>query len=167
MSESPERATNTRLGLNVDRTRKLQPVDIERTLACLRTYTTLVHEYQVDKLAVVATSASRDADGASLFLDAAEQVLGVRPRVVSGETEAYLTFLGSLSGLPAHGTVFVQDVGGGSTEIVEGAWVEGTVHIHRSTSLQVGSVRLTERCVRHDPQTSEELESIRRELGGD
>lgn len=162
-----ERATITRLGEGVDRTRKLDPKAVERTLACLAEYARELSARDVDALEVVGTSAMRDAAGGSEFTEAAAALLGVRPRTIDGLEEAALTFAGSLSGLALRGAVSVFDVGGGSTEIIEGD-VESRDAPQNAVSLDVGSVRLFERHVRHDPASTAEralvVEDIRRAL---
>lgn len=151
-----ERATITRLGQNVDASRRLLPEAMERTLACLASYADDLRTARVDRLAIVGTSAMRDAAGGSDFVERAERLLGERPRVISGDEEAELTFHGALSGLDAKGPVSVFDVGGGSTEIITGHVGERAGY-SRAKSLDVGSVRLFERHVRHDPPLPEEL----------
>jgi len=152
-----ERATITRLGQNVDATRRLLPEAIERTLACLASYAGDLRAARVDRLAIVGTSAMRDAAGGADFVEAAARLLGERPRVISGDEEAELTFHGALSGLGVVGPVSVFDVGGGSTEIIAGH-AGGQPSFTRAKSLDVGSVRLFERHVRNDPPLPEELE---------
>lgn len=153
-----ERARVTRLGAGVDRTRRIAPDARARTLACLDEYGALIARHDVTEVDAVGTSALRDASADPSFLDQAERALGVRPRVVSGEEEATLTFHGSLSGLGASGPVLVFDVGGGSTEVVSGT-AEGAIeHAH---SLDIGSVRLFERHVRSDPLAPGELSAVR------
>lgn len=156
-----ERATITRLGQGVDETRTLAPEAVERTLACLSTYAEDVRAHAPDALLVVGTSAMRDAQGGASFRQRAGQILGVEPRVASGDEEAELTFLGALAGLPARGDVLVFDVGGGSTEIIAGDAARGP---RDKISLDIGSVRLTERHVRSDPPTSGELERVREDV---
>ena len=80
-----DRAEITRLGQGVDRTRALAPEAIERTLACLSDYAADIARRKVDRVAVVGTSAMRDAGGTggSSFVDRARAVLGVAPKVVS------------------------------------------------------------------------------------
>lgn len=156
-----ELATITRLGEGVDRTRRLAEVAVERTLACLGAYAEEIARHGVAATDVVGTSAMRDAEGGEAFRDRAEALLGVRPRVVSGDDEARLTFEGALVGVePPPGDVVVFDVGGGSTEIVHGR--DGQVLAARS--LDVGSVRLTERHVASDPPTPGELDAVRRDV---
>jgi exopolyphosphatase/guanosine-5'-triphosphate,3'-diphosphate pyrophosphatase len=151
-----ERATITRLGEGVDQSRRLDAAACERTLACLASYADDLRAHAVTELDVVGTSAMRDAQGGSEFVDAAERLLGVRPRTIDGLEEAALTFEGSLSGLSLQGKVSVFDVGGGSTEIIHGD--AGTPALPEArVSLDVGSVRLFERHVQSDPVVASEL----------
>lgn len=160
-----EYATITRLGEGVDATGELSDAARARTLACLEHYAAELGKFDVDAVAAVGTSAMRDAKGGEAFCDRAEQILGVRPTVISGEREAQLTFDGALIGLEPEGILAVFDIGGGSTEIIVGARVgRGRGTLTRAVSLDIGAVRLTERHVRHDPPTAAELEAIRRDV---
>lgn len=156
-----ERATITRLGEGVDRTRRLASEAVERTLACLKDYAELLHEMKVERLDVVGTSAMRDATAGDEFVRRAEAILGTAPRVISGDEEARLTFQGALGSLGLEGKVTVFDVGGGSTELVRGHASRGGSEIARPQSFQIGSVRLLERLVHHDPPLQEELAAAR------
>jgi exopolyphosphatase/guanosine-5'-triphosphate,3'-diphosphate pyrophosphatase len=162
-----ERATITRLGEDVDRTRELADAARARTLACLGAYAKDLELHAPDRIAVVGTSALRDARGGPEFTKDAEGVLGVRPLVISGRREAELTFRGTLSGLGLEGRVAVFDVGGGSTEIVVGNTTNAASSsrtppsIESATSLNIGSVRLFERHVRTDPPAPHEIDDVR------
>ncbi|WP_437959029.1 Ppx/GppA phosphatase family protein [Sorangium sp. So ce119] len=155
-----ERATITRLGQGVDAARALAPEAVERTLACLARYGEELRSLGVERVDAVGTSAMRDAAGGEAFIARARDLIGVAPRVISGPEEAELTYAGALTGLdlPARGPRIVFDLGGGSTEIIVGD-AGGTVE--RAVSLDVGSVRLTERHIRADPPTEPELEAVR------
>jgi exopolyphosphatase/guanosine-5'-triphosphate,3'-diphosphate pyrophosphatase len=164
-----ERATITRLGENVDRARRLLPAAAERTLDCLRAYARDLRDHGLPPLDVVGTSALRDARGASEFLDEAQRILGVRPRVIAGEEEAALTFAGALSGLELQGKLLVFDVGGGSTELILGsvspdAPPRRILATESRTSLDIGSVRLFERHIRSDPPTRAELSAVEADI---
>lgn len=154
-----ERATITRMGEGVDRTRRLAPAAVERNLACLRAYAEDLRAHGSPALDVVGTSALRDAAGAAEFLDEAERILGVRPRVIAGDEEARLTFRGALSGLSLHGKLLVFDIGGGSTELIVGD-AGGAAPPESRVSLDIGSVRLFERHVTNDPPSALELSRI-------
>jgi exopolyphosphatase/guanosine-5'-triphosphate,3'-diphosphate pyrophosphatase len=168
-----ERATITRMGEGVDKTRRLAPAAIERNLACLRAYAEDLRAHGSPRLDVVGTSALRDAEGADAFLDEAERILGVRPRVIAGEEEARLTFRGALSGLDLSGKLLVFDVGGGSTELILGH--APTAHTRTPAvatpesrvSLNIGSVRLFERHVYTDPPAPSELASIEAQIAAE
>ena len=161
-----ERARVTRLGAGVDRTRQLAPEAVERTLACLGDYAADLRRLGVTRLDVVGTSAMRDASAGELFVARAGELLGVAPRVVSGDEEARLTFEGALVGLDLAGALSVFDVGGGSTEIVRGTRDGASATVLEAVSLDVGSVRLTERHVRSDPPTRAELDAVRADVAG-
>lgn len=153
-----ERAEITRLGEGVDRSRRLLPAAIGRTKACLGEYARVIQGFDVDRIGVVGTSAMRDASGGEEIRAHVRAMLGVDSRVVSGAEEARLTFRGARSGLSVsdHEPSAVFDLGGGSTEVVMGKVVAGQPNISFTASYDVGSVRLTERCIRHDPPTGEE-----------
>lgn len=160
LSAVEEHARITRLGLGVDRTRRLDQAAIDRTFGVLEDYASRAKALGASAIAAVATSAVRDAENGPGFRARAEEILGGEVAVASGDREAILTFRGALGGLPIAGdrdSVAVIDVGGGSTEIVIGA---GDT-IAWAHSYDVGSVRLTERHVPSDPPTTEALAAIR------
>jgi exopolyphosphatase/guanosine-5'-triphosphate,3'-diphosphate pyrophosphatase len=155
-----ERATITRLGEGVDRTRELAPQACERTMRCLAAYAEDIGRLGVTRAAAVGTSALRDARGGQDFVRDAERTLGIAPRVIDGRREAELTFRGALSGLDVQGDVTVFDVGGGSTEFVRGHRSGLLSRIESSVSFDIGSVRLFERHAPSDPPAVEELSRI-------
>ena len=159
-----ERATITRLGEGVDRTRQLAPAARERTLRCLAAYAEDMRRFDVAERVAVGTSALRDAAGGIDFTREAAALLGVAPLVIDGAREAALTFRGALSGLPQSGPVTVFDVGGGSTEIVQGVRDAGAASVESAVSLDIGSVRLFERHVQSDPPSPLELERVRDDI---
>lgn len=154
-----ERATITRLGRGVDKTRTLDPEAIRDTLVCLENYAGEIDRASVSRVDAVGTSAMRDAQGGEDFRSSAAKILGTEPRVISGDEEAALTFGGALAGLESDGDVLVFDLGGGSTELIRGR-ARGDV-ITRARSLDIGSVRLTERHLASDPPRADELEAAR------
>ena len=149
----------TRLGQGVDRSRGLAPEAVERTLAVLGDYRQVIDNHGVDpaRIRMAATSACRDASNRDEFFDAAEQVIGVRPELLSGEEEARLSFLGATADLdPALGPFLVFDLGGGSTEFVLGTSGPGG-EILGARSTDFGCVRLTERYITTDPPAAADL----------
>lgn len=152
-----------RLGLGVDRTGRFDPVAVERTLEAARRYRELIVHHGVDTqdIRFVATSATRDAVNRAVFIEGIHEILGIVPEVISGAEEAALSFRGAVStvaDLPT-GPRLVVDIGGGSTELVLG---EATPS-HR-ISLDMGSVRLTERHLVTDPPTAAEIDAATAEI---
>ena len=141
-----------RLGQGVDRTGRLADDAIGRTLSATRDYAELIPLLGVETIVFCATSAVRDADNGEAFCDAIEGILGVRPIVLDGPSEARATFLGATRELSPERSLVV-DIGGGSTEVVVGLGEE----LESAVSLDVGSVRLTERFLHSDPPTSAEI----------
>jgi exopolyphosphatase/guanosine-5'-triphosphate,3'-diphosphate pyrophosphatase len=153
----------TRLGEGVDATGALAPAAIGRTIAVLEDYRRRMEELGVARGRLVATSAARDASNAEEFLVAAEKVSGLVPELLSGEEEGRLSFAGATAHLPTDAprrqAVLVVDVGGGSTELVVGVPAEpGDA---QAISVDVGCVRVTERYLRHDPPTGQDLAGAR------
>ncbi|HEX2272284.1 MAG TPA: Ppx/GppA phosphatase family protein [Acidimicrobiales bacterium] len=143
----------TRLGQGVDATGALVDEAVERTLSVLREYREVMDRHGVERVRVTATSAARDADNREAFMTAAEELVGARPELLSGEDEARLSFLGATAELdPAEGPFLVVDIGGGSTE-----FAVGTTEPEGVISVDMGCVRLTEKYLHHDPPAPEEL----------
>jgi exopolyphosphatase/guanosine-5'-triphosphate,3'-diphosphate pyrophosphatase len=111
-------------------------------------------------MAAVATSATRDAANASELLDGVEARIGVRPDVISGDEEAALSFAGATATIDDPGPYLVIDVGGGSTEFVYGARAP-----EYSVSIDIGSVRITERAVPSRPAPPHEVVAAREQTG--
>jgi exopolyphosphatase/guanosine-5'-triphosphate,3'-diphosphate pyrophosphatase len=146
----------TRLGRDVDRTRRLAPDAVQRTLAVLAEYRSAMDQCEVGRVRMTATSAARDAANRDDFFRAAADIVGVRPELLAGEEEGRLSFLGATAGLaPDSGPWLVADIGGGSTELITGAEAGGLPEAVRS--LDVGCVRLTERFFTSDPPAPEQI----------
>lgn len=150
-----------RLGAQVDESGHLSQAAIDRTLGATREYAELIAMFGADQVRFCATSAVRDADNAAEFEDAIEGILGVRPVVLAGLDEARASFLGATRDLEQARTLVV-DIGGGSTELVVGTGED----IEWSVSLDVGSVRLTERFLSSDPASVAEVTACMNHLDG-
>ncbi len=153
-----------RLGQDVDRTGRLADEALERTFAAVDEYAAIVATHDVDAIRFCATSAARDAGNGAEFAAGVEARLGVKPEVVTGAEEAQLSYDGATRGL-AGGDLpapfLVVDIGGGSTELILGdpSTGSGTTagHVRAARSLDIGSVRMTERYLRSDPPTHDEV----------
>jgi exopolyphosphatase/guanosine-5'-triphosphate,3'-diphosphate pyrophosphatase len=152
-----------RLGQDVDRTGRLADEALARTFAAVEEYAGIIASHRVDRVRFCATSASRDAANSADFLAGVRRRLGVEPEVVSGDVEAQLTYDGATRSLPdVPAPILVVDIGGGSTELIVGGPSTGSGHrgygdVLAARSLDIGSVRITERLMPSDPPTAAEL----------
>jgi exopolyphosphatase/guanosine-5'-triphosphate,3'-diphosphate pyrophosphatase len=138
----------------------IAPDALERTEACLAEYAERVNEFAPRLVLALGTSAVRDAPNGEAVAVMVGRHLGARLRILSGEEEAALAFRGARLALPGlERPVVVLDIGGGSTEIVEG----GPEGPERAVSLQLGSVRTTDRHLHRDPPRPSELRAFRAE----
>ena len=153
-----------RLGQDVDKTHRFADEALERAYDAAREFAAILDGYQVDGLRFVATSATRDAANRDDFEDGIERILGVRPEVIPGTEEADLSFLGATSVVPRDDLAapfLVVDLGGGSTELVMGG--DGVnspdTQVQAAFSMNIGSVRMTERHLHTDPPTQDEIDA--------
>ena len=153
-----------RLGEGVDASGRFDPKAIERTRAALERYVEIMRIERVEKVRMVATSATRDAQNREESFAMTADLLGrIQPgavaEVITGEEEAALSFAGAVADLPADkGPFCVIDLGGGSTEFVVG---DADGSIRGSYSANMGCVRITERIMRDDPATDTEVDIAR------
>ncbi len=142
------------LGEKVDRNRKLKPEAIERAVQALTEYRRIAAAHKATEFFVTGTSAVRDAENRDVLVAHLSAALGVKLELLSGLQEAHRTYFGALSNKTAHdGSLLVWDIGGGSTEFLVG----NNAKIVAAKSLNIGSVRLTERYIANDPVTADEL----------
>ncbi|GAA4543499.1 Ppx/GppA phosphatase family protein [Amycolatopsis samaneae] len=151
-----------RLGQGVDATGRLAPEALERTRAALADYTVAARRKGVEKVRMVATSATRDASNRDEFFAMTREVLGTEAEVISGDEEARLSFTGAVGEQdPDDGPFVVVDVGGGSTELVLGTWNGREAEVLAAKSVDIGCVRITERALKGDPPTDAEIAEAR------
>lgn len=142
-----------RLGEGIDVTGRISQAALDRTGTALEIYSRIIDEHRPSAVRMVATSATRDAVNAESFSDLVMARLGIRPEVVTGDTEAHLSFTGAVADLPDTGRPrLVVDIGGGSTEFVRGVRSADAAH-----SVNIGCVRMTERHLLDDPPTPEQI----------
>ncbi|HMI81777.1 MAG TPA: Ppx/GppA phosphatase family protein [Solirubrobacterales bacterium] len=150
------RSTVTRLGRGVDLSGHLSSEAIEDVCTAIGGYVGILQELGAETVDAIATSAVRDADNGSAFIAELRERFALSARVLDGEEEARLTYLGATSEAPPAEPTLVIDIGGGSTELIVGSGEEIAFH----DSLQIGVVRHSERHVASDPPTASELEAL-------
>lgn len=153
-----------RLGQGIDETHRFADDALERVRDAAHEFAQVLKEHPVDAIRFVATSATRDAENREIFEQMMIDELGVRPEVISGTEEAALSFLGATSVVSRdelQPPYLVVDLGGGSTELVLGG--DGDClpahKVSAAYSMNVGSVRMTERHLHTDPPTEEEIQA--------
>jgi exopolyphosphatase/guanosine-5'-triphosphate,3'-diphosphate pyrophosphatase len=171
LRELARRSEVTRLGEGVDASGSLSDTAIDRVLKVLAEYHDEIDEHDCEANLAVLTSAVRDADNGEQFAERLRNDYGLDARVLKGEEEAQLTFLGAMSGQAgpdqansndaetgpkASEPTVVIDVGGGSTEFVVGRGHTAGFHV----SLQAGVVRMSERHIHSDPPEPEQLQAL-------
>lgn len=146
------RSATARLGAGAAPDGTLAPESVTRAVNAATQFVTEARAVGASTIFMIGTAAVRDAPNRDEMLRRIERESGVTCRVVSGDEEAELTFLGATAGESLGGTLAVGDIGGGSTERIVAT--NGT--IDERLSLPLGSGRLTERAVSHDPPTRAE-----------
>ena len=152
----------TRLGEDVDATGRLGDAPQARVFEVLEQYARAIAERGAQRSVAVLTSAVRDAANGAEFAAAVRDRFGLDARTLTGDEEARLTYLGATAARDAAPgeRLLVIDIGGGSTELVIGE--AGEVRYHVST--QIGVVRHSERHLRSDPPTADELAALEAEV---
>jgi exopolyphosphatase/guanosine-5'-triphosphate,3'-diphosphate pyrophosphatase len=145
----------TRLGQGVDRTKRLDPEALQRTLDVLQRFVRRASALGAVRIRVAATSAVRDASNREELFEVVTTLAGAPPEVLTGEHEASLSFLGATRGLDRPPPFLVFDIGGGSTELVL-----GTDQPEAAVSVDTGSVRITERVGPADPPSAEDMRAM-------
>lgn len=145
----------TGLGRGVDATGRLSDEAMTRTVTALAKFGEIMDAREVVNRAAMATSASRDAANREDFFDRAEQALGARPRLIDGALEARYAYAGATARWDGPRPWLVSDIGGGSTEFVTEDF---------ETSIDIGSVRLTERWFGERPVSGPRVNQARAEV---
>jgi len=162
VSPVERRSTVTRLGRGVDLSGRLSTEAVEDACEAIGEYVVAYRELGAEIVEVIATSAVRDAENGSAFVAELRERFALSARVLDGEEEARLTYLGATSERAPSEPTLVVDIGGGSTELIVGTGSEISFH----ASLQAGVVRHSERHVSSDPPTAVELESLAADVRG-
>ncbi|WP_293444252.1 Ppx/GppA phosphatase family protein [Persephonella sp.] len=149
----------TALGRRLKETGYLQEEAINEVLSTLKEYVLISKEYKVQEIIGYATQACREAKNGQELLEKIKQ-LGIDIKLITGEEEAYLSFLATAYGIKPEDDFVVIDQGGGSTEFVYGEKNSG-YRMEKSVSFPFGIVTLTERFIKSDPPKKEQLEDMR------
>jgi exopolyphosphatase / guanosine-5'-triphosphate,3'-diphosphate pyrophosphatase len=149
----------TRLGRGVDAGGRLDPEAAEATLDAIVEFSARARALGAERIVGAATAALRDASDREDFTTRVKQRTGVTLEIIGGNTEAELSYLSTQKGLALDtgSKLLIVDIGGGSTELIQAQPGQALAVV----SLQIGSVRLTERTVHHDPPQAREITGLR------
>jgi exopolyphosphatase / guanosine-5'-triphosphate,3'-diphosphate pyrophosphatase len=154
--EVERRTTVTNMGRGVDHTGLLCSDAIEDACSVIADYKARYEEMGAERVMAIATSAVRDAANGEAFIAELRERFSLHARLLTGEEEAHLTYLGATGHRPGEEPTLVFDIGGGSTELIVGFGYEVGFH----TSLQAGTIRQSERHLTSDPPDPHELEDL-------
>lgn len=157
----------THLGEDLARDGRLSDAAMARVEAVVSRYEERIGELGVQAYRAVATSASRDASNGEAFAEMLARH-GITPEVITGDAEARLAFCGATHDLSGEG-LLVNDIGGGSTELVLGRRADGGAvsEVIAARSVDVGSRRATDLHLTSDPPTPAELRAARAWIEGE
>jgi exopolyphosphatase/guanosine-5'-triphosphate,3'-diphosphate pyrophosphatase len=160
VTEVERRTTVTNMGRGVDHSGLICSDAIDDVCSVVADYKSRYEEMGAERIMVIATSAVRDAVNGEAFVAELRERFGLDARLLTGEEEANLTYLGATAHRPARGSTLVFDIGGGSTELIVGSGTRVGSH----TSLQAGTIRQSERHLSSDPPDPHELEDLADEI---
>ncbi|HEX6586970.1 MAG TPA: Ppx/GppA phosphatase family protein [Solirubrobacterales bacterium] len=156
-AEQVQRVTTvTNMGRGVDHTNMICTDAIEDVCRVISGYKGRYEEMGAERVLSIATSAVRDATNGDAFIAELRERFGLDARLLTGEEEAHLTYLGATANRSGDEPTLVFDIGGGSTELIVGSGMEVRFH----TSLQAGTIRQSERHLTSDPPDPCELEDL-------
>jgi exopolyphosphatase/guanosine-5'-triphosphate,3'-diphosphate pyrophosphatase len=154
--EVERRTTVTNMGRGVDHSGLICSDAVDDVCTVVGDYKARYEEMGAERVSAIATSAVRDAVNGDAFIAELRERFGLDARLLTGDEEANLTYLGATSHRPAGDSTLVFDIGGGSTELIVGSGKKVGFH----TSLQAGTIRQSERHLTRDPPDPHELEDL-------
>lgn len=158
--EVERRTTVTNMGRGVDHSGLICTDAVDDVCTVIADYKSRYEEMGAERVMAIATSAVRDAVNGDAFIAELRERFNLDARLLTGEEEANLTYLGATAQRPAGESTLVFDIGGGSTELIVGSGKRVGFH----TSLQAGTIRQSERHLTTDPPDPHELEDLADEI---
>lgn len=155
-----DEASITRLGEGIHQSPVFLNSGMDRTLAALTNFKTIIDRHGCDSVLAVGTAAFRNAKNAGDFINRIQNECKIPVQIISGEKEANLIFQATTVDFQKlEKPILVVDIGGGSTELILDDSQKVT-----AISLPFGSVKLTERFIQSDPPALEEIRALQKFL---
>jgi exopolyphosphatase/guanosine-5'-triphosphate,3'-diphosphate pyrophosphatase len=147
----------TRLGDGTFQQKRLSEAAMTRGIEVLRNFTTLARNKGFSKIVMAATSAVREAKNGGQFIEAVAEQTQVRVRVITGQEEARLIYLGIRQSMELTDTPsLMMDIGGGSVEIIVGT----RDRLVGTQSLKLGAIRLKDQFLTKVPPSNNQLREL-------
>lgn len=131
------RTVITRLGAGVKQTGRLSAESMQESMRVFEEYQKRIQQAGVKQVEAYATEAVRVAENGQAFVQDIIRRFGWKVRIISGEEEAEIGFLGVKSTMAQ--AITLLDIGGASTEIIQG---DQKLDFRRS--YPVGALKYTE-----------------------
>ncbi len=151
---------NTRIGKGIGSSSLMSDEAMDKNIKALMYFKERAENYGAKEIITIATSAVRDAANKSLFINKVLKETGLQLKVLDGDEEAYAGMLGVAYGLSDKEDILILDIGGGSTEIV----LCKNKIIKYATSINAGAVRMTEKFIKENPISDEDINDLKNEL---
>jgi exopolyphosphatase/guanosine-5'-triphosphate,3'-diphosphate pyrophosphatase len=151
----------TRLGEGLQHTGSISPAAMQRTVSAIEHFRQQAIALDACSITLTGTMALRSAHNAAAVIREIIATTGLVPQILTGETEARLSYLAAAQLLPSNTeTGLIFDTGGGSTECIVGTRQE----MQQRVSINLGAVQPTERYLKHDPPTDAEYSQMQRSI---
>jgi exopolyphosphatase/guanosine-5'-triphosphate,3'-diphosphate pyrophosphatase len=133
------------------------PDAIDRGLTALNAHNQVIHNFNVEKIVALGTSALRTAENAGDFVRTVKEKLNIDVEIISGIREASLIYHGVLQTLEnQQGNFLILDIGGGSNEFI----IANSQDVLWKESFKIGMARLIDKFKPSDPITLKEISEM-------
>lgn len=146
-----------RIAKGIKKGENISEEKISEFIKVMDEYVEIIKKFNCEKVLTTATASLRLAANSNTIINLVEKKYGFKIKVISGEEEAKYSYLGAKTSFQKDkNETVVIDIGGASTEIIYG----NDTKIKYSNSFNIGSVKLTERCIKSDPPNEEEIKKM-------
>ena len=158
-----QRFNVTRLGENTQSSGVISEQAMERSISVLQNYFSEIDDKAADEVYVLGTESLRKASNSNDFIERIREKFDWNLQIISGEQEAYYSFIGASNTAPEiDNDRLVVDVGGGSTEIILGSENK----IQYAKSIATGVVKIAEQFTMQSRLSISEINSLTSFLKG-
>ncbi|GAB5046323.1 Ppx/GppA phosphatase family protein [Thermodesulfovibrio sp. TK110] len=148
----------TQLGKNLIKKGVITEKAINSSIITLKNFKKISEKFNVSCIIAVGTSALREAKNSLYFCKTVKQSTGIYIHIISGKEEAYYTLHGVMDEeLKEENSVFIIDIGGGSTE-----WIHSSRNNFKIGSMPIGALKIKERFLNKEPYSEEEISNAKK-----